>query len=119
MKINQIALRQKESHLLTATENQMSINIAYPEAKIISEEKNIIHLIKKLIIRIVSGEIQIANFTISVQCEAELDNGESFSHVDFDNMILPALYSYINQMMGEMNLPAFPISVLYDFYKKK
>lgn len=119
MKINQIALRQKESHLFASTTNQMSIKILNTEPKIISKEKNKIHIIKWMTIQIMNQEDEIANFIVGVQCEVELDKNEMFNKSNFDNMMIPFFYSHMNQMISEMNLPAFPISVLYDSLKRK
>ena len=117
MKINQIALRQKESHLLDSTDNNMSINISYPDPKIVSEKNNILQLLKRFAIQIVNdnNKTVIAKFLITVQCEVELENGESFIIPTFNNLLLPTFYSYLTQMMGEMVLPMFPLSVLYDY----
>ena len=114
MKINQIALRQKESHLLASVDNEMSINISNPEPKIVSEKNNILQLLKRFSIQILNNETVIAQFLITVQCEIELENGESFVITTFNNLLLPTFYSYLTQMMGEMALPIFPISMLQN-----
>lgn len=119
MKINQMALRQKESHLLASADNKMSINISYPEPKIVSEQNNILQLLQRFAIQIVDNGTVIAQFLITVQCEVELENGESFVITTFNNLLLPIFYSYLTQMMGEMALPIFPISVLYGYLNSK
>lgn len=113
MKINQIALRQKESRLLSSPNNKMSIKIDSQEPNIISNENNLIQLLKTLSVRIMHKETVIAKFVITMQCEVELEQDEKFITAMFDKMILPLFYSYLNQMMVEMNLSSFPISFLY------
>ena len=104
MKINQIALRQKESRLLSSPNNKMSIKIDSQEPNIISNENNLIQLLKTLSVRIMHKETVIAKFVITMQCEVELEQDEKFITAMFDKMILPLFYSYLNQMMVEMNL---------------
>lgn len=114
MLIKDIALRQKESHLFKNLEENMSLEIKNISPKINDEKEGIIQIFKRLIVEIKKNDDVLANFIIGVQCSIELQCNEDFDIIKFDNLLFPFFYSNLNQMFGEMNLPTFPISTLYN-----
>lgn len=108
MKINQIALRQKESRLLSSPNNKMSIKIDSQEPNIISNENNLIQLLKTLSVRIMHKETVIAKFVITMQCEVELEQDEKFITAMFDKMILPLILFLFESNDGRNESSFFP-----------
>lgn len=115
MTINDISLRKKEAALHASIQENMTLNITDGESKILDTNNSLCHLLKAMTLEIKKENNVIANFSLLVQCEVELEEKEVFKDSVFTDLIKPYFYSHFLQMMGEFKLPPFS----YSMFMKK
>ena len=120
MQIEDIVLRTKTLELLNSPVPQMGIEITNPEARIINREDNSVFLLKDFILRIVDTKNNktITNLKLIFQIKLALIGNEIFSNLQFDQLILPAIYLQINNMLGELFLPRLDYKQLLNILQK-
>ncbi len=120
MQIEDIVLRTKTLELLNSPVPQMGIEITNPEARIINREDNSVFLLKDFILRIVDTKNNktITNLKLIFQIKLALIGNEIFSNLQFDQLILPAIYLQINNMLGELFLPRLDYKQFLNILQK-
>ena len=124
MKIIEMALREQEIHYYNPATKQMSLNMAKPIVKILSDSNPCdIYIVLNLNISKRDSdpnnlENLIASFKLAYQFRVEKDLSEEFSESYFDELILPFVYEKFNKMITEIGLPVLPLSAFEAVARK-